>query len=145
MNSHFFLEKIERDGLINSQLIAHLFERFDDLSGTVKASVSRMLNAHHIWNARLKELEPESFLDDALSARYWVQLNEANFMDTLDLLHDFPLITIQTEASEEKRLLFKLEVVYQLLLDNYHFRSQVEYFCKLENIEIPTFNLVTLS
>lgn len=146
MFREFFAEKCERDGLINRRWITFLEEKEDQLTPEIRKTFSRLLNSHHIWNCRLKQIIPESDINDVLPVIHWQQLQLANTRDTLTYLDDFSaeekLLYHDSEGVQLEQL--AVNILFQLLQDNQFYRGQLALLCTQQGWEAVDELLISL-
>jgi uncharacterized damage-inducible protein DinB len=132
MFQEFFAGKVQRDLALTGQWIRFLEEKENELTPEVRQIISKILNSHHIWNCRLKQLMPESDLNDALPLSHWQQLLQANFRETIAYLDDFSaeekIRFHDSEGVQPEQL--TVDILFQLLQDNQFYRGQLTLLCE---------------
>jgi len=139
----FFRDKFQRDAAQTTQWIQLLEEKEDELTPEMQMVVAKILNGHHIWNARLLQVNPESELSDLLPMIYWKQLLEANLRETNAFLDDFASTEkVRYHDSEGVKLeRLTVDLLFQLLQDNQFYRGQLTLLAQQLGWRIPDINL----
>jgi hypothetical protein len=143
MNSlieHLLLDCSEKDYLKTQLLISSIDEQFDSINDFIKKSISHIINAHHILNARLRLKNPESELWDQLPLNFLGKLHFDNYITTRNIIEDF---FVNSAISDEQIYIFfnHLNSLYEHA--NYH-RSQIVYVMKLSELKTPDFNMMLI-
>lgn len=143
MFQDFFRDKFQRDAAQTTQWIQLLEEKEDEITPEMRLVVSKILNGHHIWNARLRQVIPESELSDLLPFIYWKQLLEANLRETNAFLDDFSSTEkVRYHDSEGVQLeRLTIDLLFQLVQDNQFYRGQLTLLAQQLGWSIRDFNL----
>lgn len=143
MFEDFFRDKFQRDAAQTTLWIQLLEEKEDELTAEMRLTVSKILNGHHIWNARLRQVVPESELTDVLPLIHWKQLLEANLRETNTFLDDFSSAEkVRYHDSEGVQLeRFTVDLLFQLLQDNQFYRGQLTLLAQQLDWSVRDFNL----
>lgn len=137
---HLLLDCSEKDFLKTQLLISSIDEQYDSINDFIKKSISHIINAHHILNARLLLKNPESELWDPLPLNFLGKLHFDNYLTTRNIIEDF---FVNSDCSDERIFIFfnHLNSLYEHA--NYH-RSQIIYVMKLSELKIPDFNMMLI-
>jgi hypothetical protein len=127
MFQEFFAGKFERDRDLTSYFIRFLEEKEDDVIPEMRTALCKILNGHHIWNCRLRQIVPESELTDLLPISHWQKLLQANHRETIIYLDDFSagekILYHDSEGVNLEQL--TIDILFQLLQDNAFYRGQL--------------------
>lgn len=75
----------------NQKITEQLIENQEIISNRSVPLLSHVINAHHIWNARILGLKPECGVNDVHTLSKILELNEANLQSTLRILESINL------------------------------------------------------
>ncbi|MFN5147382.1 MAG: DinB family protein [Flavobacteriia bacterium] len=141
----FFLDKFEYDFYATKYWIKCIENQEDNVTDFVKRSISHILNAHHIWIARLTTNEIESEIWDILPISYLTRLHEQTYRQIVDFLEKFELEEkINFHSSEGVKMTKNvIDVLYHMLNHSNYHRAQIVMELKQHGLEHPSLNFIS--
>jgi hypothetical protein len=135
----FFEDKFGRDLSQNVRWFDLLENSEEELTPEIRKTASKIINAHHIWNCRLKQVIPESGLTDIMPVVYWRQLTQANCRETIAFLDDFSAgEKIRYHDSEGVQLeQLTVDILFATLQGSAFYRGQLAILCEQRGIRLP--------
>ena len=132
----FFKQALEYTFVFNDRIIDTLSES-DIIPDKSNKLINHTLNAHEIWNARIKNLKPSVGVWDVREIAVLKAINHQNYTDSLGILEDFDLeITVKYKTSKEDAFQNTIQDIFFHIINHstYH-RGQIATNCKENEIE----------
>ena len=88
----------------NQKLAAAYMERQEQVSERSVKLFSHVLNAHHIWNSRIRGTKPACAVWDVQQVEVFLGLDLQNYEDSLQILEQYDLgetVTYRTSTNQE--------------------------------------------
>lgn len=138
-----FLDYFERD-LHKNLVWAKFLEQLDvDLIAQEIKLFSHILNAHHIWNARLVGQEPESAWWDQLSPVHFERLAQDNYQKTLQFIEfsdSFGQLHYYEDFDQTQERISS-DILMQILFHSTHHRGQLVQSMKAKGHVVPVIDV----
>lgn len=140
----FFSSKFERDFQENLSWATWFETHEDEVSREMLLQFSHILNAHHIWNARLFQaqgevLEIESDLWDPLPPVYFERLARENYEQSIRYLN-FSNTSTKVNYYTENESVYEvksLDILQHILMHSTHHRAQLILLVKSAGLPLP--------
>lgn len=144
----FFKEKFEYDLHSNLGWLKFLEQNEANLNAAnlndLTKWMSHIINVHHIWNARLSQVNSESEAWDLLPLHYFERFLLENYNQTIQFLeqhtleekinyHDSEGVQIEKET---------MDILYHLLNHSNYHRAQMALKSKEWGFQIPSTNFI---
>lgn len=142
----FFSDRFESDYRINLVWCRFLIEHEDELTDVIKKELSHLINAHHIWLARVMGNAAESNTWDILPTRYWEQLIVDNHRKTQEFLIHMDLEKHIQYHSEEGVPLDAINtiILYHILQHSTHHRARLAVETRSIGLTPPSTEMMAL-
>lgn len=148
MHSDWLEDKFRFDFEANAAWTDFLSNVIDDPKPEIVRIISHILNVHHLWIRRIKDMPVESGGWDTFEPRHFSRLNYQNFQETIDLLSENGEDRIITYINSDNENMEKsmYDILYHILQHNAHHRGQVALLCSKERYENrPEVNYISRS
>lgn len=124
---NLFKELFEYNHYSNQQLADTISTKADSMSGKVLDLYSHILNAHQIWNSRIKEETPAVGVWEVRTPLHFKNIDKANFEQTLSIIDQFELDSRITHIKVKGRPLDKKiwEILFHVINHSTYHRAQI--------------------
>lgn len=82
----FFRELFEYNGYANQKVITAFLQQPNRISEKNQQLMSHVLNAHHIWNARIGQANPQYGVWEIHPPEAWVAIDQLNHQNAFNIL-----------------------------------------------------------
>lgn len=122
-----FKELFEYNHYSNQQLADAIGTDLDSIPGKVLDLYSHILNAHQIWNSRIKGETPAIGVWDVRTALHFNDIDKANFQQTLSIIDQLELDSRITNIKVKGRPLDKKiwEILFHVINHSTYHRAQI--------------------
>ena len=123
----FYKEKFKYNFDINQKIIQNLIENKNKLNDRILTLISHILNAHHIWNARMLNTQIVHKVWDVYDYEKMIGLDIVNYENSLKAIEDFDLdesidyVTMINEPFCNTRQ----DILYHILNHSNYHRAQI--------------------
>lgn len=133
----FFEELYEYNHLVNRKIMDQILANKDAITDRSLQLISHMVNAHHVWNTRIREQEHLFGIWDLHSFEDLIQLDQENLSISLHILenYDFNRIINYTNTRGENHSSKTSDILFHIINHSTHHRAQIISDLRLNKIE----------
>ena len=142
----FFVEKFELDYHSNELIIRSIEDQEDHLPAEVTAVFSHIINMHHIWLSRLKNVSAESEAWDRLPVAYMSDLNRHNYLETLQYIQELETHVLKEKFPSDSSdyPCYPADILFHILQHNAYHRGQVIRELKVNKLTFPSMQWIPI-
>ena len=134
----FYKDKFKYDFDINQKIIQNLIENEEKLNDRILTLISHILNAHHIWNARMLNTQIVHKVWDVHSCDKMLSMIAENYQNSIQAIDNFDLsesvdyVTMIQEPFTNSRQ----DILYHILNHSNYHRAQIN--TELKNLGLSS-------
>ncbi len=135
--AHFFTELFDYGHQVNQELIRAMQRHSDKVPQKGMALINHVLNAHQIWNNRIKRTASPFAVWERHDIQQLSEIDKRNYSDTLSILEDADLDQVLTYSNSQNKTFRNSvqHILFHVVNHSTYHRGQIALLFRQEGLE----------